>query len=174
MSLINDALKRASQSDKDRQPQAETQGRLKAVDDSGPSYLRLALLAGILIALAFACLFFWRWWQARQLLAPPKRAPVVAVAPQPAPPPGVVESDTQPSASTSAPAPSSPAKPAEEAWPADLKVMGIIFNPKNPLALINGETVGVGGMIDGIRITKIDRDQVTVQWKQQVKVLVLK
>ena len=40
--------------------------------------------------------------------------------------------------------------------------------------MINGKTVGVGDEIEGIRITKIERDQVSVEWNGQVKVLVMK
>jgi hypothetical protein len=39
--------------------------------------------------------------------------------------------------------------------------------------LINGKTLGVGDEIDGIRVTKIESDRVTVEWNGQVKELVM-
>jgi hypothetical protein len=51
--------------------------------------------------------------------------------------------------------------------------MGIFFSKTNPMALINGKTLGVGESIDGIRVTKIERERVSVQWKGQVKVLIM-
>ena len=60
----------------------------------------------------------------------------------------------------------------KDLWPADLKLMAIFFRQTNPLALINGKTLGVGDLIDGIRVTKIERERVSVEWNGQVKELV--
>jgi hypothetical protein len=170
MSQVNDALKRAGNSGKNRPPPPETQGRLKSVSSSGPS--PLALLAGVILALALAGWFFWHWWKAKQSSASGNRAPVSVVAPAPPPPPGVEDPVSRTSAS--APGSPSPGRTVEEAWPADLKLMGIIFSKTRPMALINGETVGVGEFIGGIRIAKIEPDRVSVEWHGQAKDLVLK
>jgi cytoskeletal protein RodZ len=172
MSQVNDALKRAGNADRNRPRQPETQGRLKSSDDSGPSFLRLVLMAVVLLALAFAALFFWRWWLATHQSAHPKKAPVAAGAPRPPPPPGVAETEAPASTDTAASS-SSSADSAETAWPTDLKLMGIVFNQRNSIALINGQTLAVGDVIDGIRITKIERDRVSLEWNKQVKVLTL-
>jgi type II secretory pathway component PulC len=172
MSQVHDALKRASGSDGKRPRQPDTQGRLKSVDDSGPSYLRIALVLGVILALALASLFFWRWWLATHPAAHVRGSTVVAGSPKPPPPPGVDETDA---ASSTAQGSSDSSRPAaaEEAWPVDLKLAGIIFNQKNSIALINGHTITVGDRIDGVRVTKIERDRVSLEWNGHVKVLVL-
>jgi hypothetical protein len=170
MSQVHDALKRASGSDGNRPRQPDTQGRLKSVDDSGPSYLKLALVVGVILALALATLFFWRWWLATHPAARAKGSTVVAGSPKPPPPPGVEETDAP---SSTAEGSSGSSTAAEEAWPADLKLTGIIFNQKNSIALINGHTIAVGDRINGVRVTKIERDRVSLEWNGHVKVLVL-
>ena len=51
--------------------------------------------------------------------------------------------------------------------------MGIFFNKINPRALINGKTVVVGDEIEGIHVTKIELNQVTVEWNGLVKELTI-
>jgi hypothetical protein len=172
MSQVHDALKRASGSDGNRPRQPDTPGRLKSSNDSGPSFLGLAMLAGILLALAFGCLFFWRWWLATHPHVPVKKAPVAITAPRPPPPPGVNETDAPASTDTTTSA-TGPDETAAAEWPAELKLAGIIFNQRNSIALINGQTLTVGDRIDGIRVTKIERDRVSLEWNGHAKVLVL-
>ena len=52
--------------------------------------------------------------------------------------------------------------------------MGIFYREINPKALISGKTVSVGDDIDGIRITKIESDRVTLEWKGKVKEIKVK
>jgi hypothetical protein len=52
-----------------------------------------------------------------------------------------------------------------------LKLRGIFIRKTNPLALINGRTVGEGDLVRGIRVTKIESDRVTVEWNGKVKEL---
>jgi hypothetical protein len=163
MSQVHDALKRAGGSDKNRPRPPDTQGRLKQVGDPGGSSLGLWVVA--VLALSLAGWFFWHWWSARHAAAPGKKAPVAAAALNSAPAPEVNATDAPPSV---------PASRADAAWPADLKLMGIISSTTNPMALINGQTVGVGDAIEGIRITKIDRDKVVVEWNGQEKELRMK
>jgi hypothetical protein len=171
MSQVGDALKRASEADRNRPRQPDTQGRLKpAADSGGPS---LAVWAVLLLALALAGWFSWKWWKGNYPSASGKTAPFGAVAPKPGSSTGVDEADAT-SSSRAGSAPSRPATAAEVAWPSDLKLSGIIFSKTNPLALINGQPVGVGELIDGVRVTKITRDRVSVQWKGQVKELMIK
>jgi hypothetical protein len=185
MSLINDALKRASQSDRNRPRQAAPVAPLRPAADQKLFPLALALAAGIVLALTAAGWLFWQWWHASHPSAFAKAASIAAIAPKPEPPPAVTEMTPAPSLPTPDPAgmtaPASvvvavapPVKPVEGAWPGELKLMAIFFSKSNPLAMINGKTVGVGELIDGIRIAKIERDQVSVEWNGQVKVLVMK
>jgi hypothetical protein len=192
MSLLNDALKRASQSDRSRARPAPARVFLEPVADRRGQSLALALGAGSVLALGLAGWFFWQLWAASHPPAPAHVEPLAAVAPIPAPapviraeippPPTVAVSPPQVDAPipapapvpTPAPAPPAPAKPVEPAWPATLKLTGIFFRETNPLALISGKTVGVGDEIDGIRVTKIENDRVTVEWNGKVKELKVK
>jgi hypothetical protein len=179
MSLINDALKRASQSDRNRARPAEPRAPMEPPANRPGQFLPVALGAGIVLALGLAGWFFSQWWNTSHAPAPVKVETVVAVAPKPAPapvaqatvPPPVVAAPMP--VATPAPAPAPPAKPAEEAWPVNLKVMGIFFSQTNPKAIINGKTVGVGDEISGIRVSKIGPDRVTVEWHGKVKELVI-
>jgi hypothetical protein len=163
MSQVHDALQRAGGSDKNRPRQPEVQGRLKSAGDGEGSSLGLWVV--VVLVLGGAGWFFWHWWSARHQPPTAKKAPIVAAAPNPAPAPDVNATDA---------APSAPATQADAAWPAELKLMGIIASATNPMALINGQTVGVGDVIEGIRVTKIDRDKVVLEWNGQVKELRMK
>jgi hypothetical protein len=177
MSLINDALKRASQRDKSHPRQTETHASMKPAAEERSSSPALALGAGVVLALVLAGWFFWQWWNTSHPPASAKVEHVAAIAPKPAPAPVVQEiipplsAPAPTSTPAPAPAPAPPAKAVEQTWPADLKLMAIFFRQTNPLALINGKTLGVGDLIDGIRVTKIERDRVSVEWNGQVKEL---
>jgi hypothetical protein len=79
-----------------------------------------------------------------------------------------MSSQPQP-ASESAPEPVAPAAPASDATPkpqgpADvLKIEGIIWTPENPLAIINGETVSVGGAVKNYRVAAITKTTIEVE-----------
>jgi hypothetical protein len=172
MSLINEALKRASQSDRNRPRPAETRARMESVADPREPSLSLALWGGIVLALGLAGWLFWHLWNTGHPAAPAAVQPVAAAAPEPAPA-QVVSQTVPPPVAAPPPAPAPAATPAEQAWPADLKVMGIFFSKSNPRALISGRTVGPGDQIDGIRVTGIATDRVWVEWNGQVKELMM-
>ncbi|HEY3864081.1 MAG TPA: hypothetical protein VGO59_19605 [Verrucomicrobiae bacterium] len=190
MSLINDALKRASQSDRNRQRETVRKHAPMepAATPPAPSSSMLAAIC-VIVALALAAFFFWQWWGARRpvapvkletaaaprpvvrLAAPPRSAPAPAAANAQAavmPPPAIAPA---PAIETALASPAKPVPPPP--WPVELKLMGIFFNQANPQALINARTVSVGDEIDGIRVTRIARDQVTVGWNGQSKQLTL-
>jgi hypothetical protein len=169
MSLINDALKRASQSDRNRPRPPEKYAPLEPAPSRRSPSIFPALAAGVVLALALAAWFFWQWWNATLSPAPQIVAHVAAAPFRPDPAPAPVAREAVPP--PPAPEPAPPAKPVPAAWPADLKMMGIFFSKTHPRALINDRTVGVGDEIDGIRVTKIENDRVTVEWNGQVKEL---
>jgi hypothetical protein len=179
MSQINDALKRASNADRERPHQVETCATMEPVVDRRGPFFAFLLGIGFVLALGLAGWFFWQGWNANHSPAPVKIEPVATVAPKSAlvpvvrvaPPP--VATPPLPQV-TAPPAPALPAKPVEPAWPADLKVMGIFFRETNSRALISGKTVGVGDEINGIRVTGIENDRVTVEWNGRVKKLTMK
>jgi hypothetical protein len=191
MSLLNDALKRASQSDRSRQFPAPARVPVEPLVEQRGKSLALALGAGSVVTLGLALWFFWQLWATRHPPALAKVGAVAVVAPDPAPVPVIrVEMPPPPAMAASlppvaaptpvpapaptpapAPAPAAPARPVEPAWPADLKLRGIFIRKTNPLALINGRTVGEGDLVRGIRVTKIESDRVTVEWNGKVKEL---
>lgn len=189
MSLINDALKRASQSDRNRPRQPETRAAMQPVVEPRGRSLLIAGWLVVVVVVGLASWFLAQWWYPSQ---PPAHEMVeshAAVAPKPAPAPAAHEAMPPPvktpppqaaapapvpaPAPVVAPAPAPPpsAKPVVEAWPVELKLMGIFFSKTNPRALINGKTLSEGDEINGIRVTKIEHDQVTVEWRGQVKEL---
>jgi len=176
MSLINDALKRASQSDRNRPRPDATHAPMKPVAGGRGWSLPLALGVGVAVALALAGWSFLQWWKTGHSNAPVTME-AAAVAPKPAPvareaiPPPQPQPAPAPVIAPPAPAPAPPAIPVEPPWPAKLKLMGIFFNTTSPYALINGKTVAPGDKIAGIRVTTIESDRVTVEWNGQVKEL---
>jgi len=43
------------------------------------------------------------------------------------------------------------------------KLSGIVFNDFNPLAIINGKSIGVGDIIEGAKVLKIERKRVVIE-----------
>jgi hypothetical protein len=76
----------------------------------------------------------------------------------------------------------SPAVAAQEPAPAstvnkelpDLKLQGIFYRMGNPSVLINGRTLGIGDSIEGVRIFKIERQSIIVEYAGQRRVIVLR
>lgn len=104
--------------------------------------------------------------------AEPKVEPVASTPPAP---PQVVQ--TSPAATVAQapvvtePAPV-PAAPVGPQFP-ELKLQGITFHPSNPFALINGKTVSVGQKVSGARVTRIERESVTLEWNGETRQLEL-
>jgi hypothetical protein len=178
MSLINDALKRASQSDRNRPSQAALPRPMQPVDTARASRFLWVLPVIVAVALVLAGWFFWKWWEASHpaVAADPAPVPVanavVAATPPPAtpvpPPPAPVAA---PPAKAPEPIPTAPI--AEPAWPMELTLKGIFYNKTSPRALINGKTVGPGESIGGVLVARIETDRVVVEWNGRSKELLL-
>jgi len=163
MSLINDALKRA----RDSQPAnpAPPAAGLPPLAPAGPvrpggAGWVLALAA--ILFLAAAGLFIG------QALFKHRNPPVALaetspVAPNPAPAPAGPVSAPPAAGSNSAPETAvepSPAAPAANPPPTAgaeqlPKVQGIIFNTAHPLAIVSGQTVGVGDRVGALQVKEI-------------------
>ncbi len=60
--------------------------------------------------------------------------------------------------------PPEPPKPKKLDIPG-LKVTGIIYDTPHPQAIINGKVVGVGGIVDGVSILKIQKGRVEARYE---------
>jgi hypothetical protein len=193
MSLINDALKRARESDKNRPSVPPPMRPLQPVEGASGGQLAWILPLIVAIVLALSGWFFWKWHQAshhvvvakpapalsaKATVAPaPARAVVSAPARDPAPAPPPVASPRvvprpAPVAAPPAQPPPEPALAAPEVqapWPTPLTLQAIIYSKTHPMALINGKSVGPGDTVAGVVVAKIERASVTLQWKGQSK-----
>jgi len=194
MSLINDALRRASQTEKERPRRTATAIGMEPTPvarSSRPVILAsVGLVVLLLTALTLAGWFFWQWWHARNnigdavvtaTVAPPVAPRIVPPPPAPKPVP-VAAAAPAPVAVVPAtpvvvpPVTAPPALPniasySPTPWPVDLKLGGIFFNKANPEALINGNICKVGDDIQGVAVKKIEQDKVTVEWNGRTRVL---
>jgi hypothetical protein len=179
MSMINDALKRASQSDKNRPAQAALPQPMQHV--SGERETRFSwILAAIVVAvlgIGLAGWVFWKWWEGNQpavVAASVQPVPTVVAAPPP-PPPSPLPTPLTPAVvvAPAAPAAVPVAAPVKPSWPIALTVKAIFYNKTSPHALVNGRTVEAGDTIQGVLITGIEADRVLVSWNGEGKELLL-
>lgn len=190
MSLINDALKRASQSDKGQLRESSTRAPMQAVETtSRGSKLPIILLVFAALLLMAAGFYIWRGGKEKPVTVASSKPVEVKKAASPAPVSAPAVESTPPQkvvpVQTPAPAPQAPVAPVavqqapptqtnapavSEAIPfPDLRVKAIIYRSKDPLAIINGRTVGIGNTIEGARIIKIQRQAVVFEFYGQVR-----
>jgi hypothetical protein len=157
MSQINDALKRAKDMQTKNTPSSvpPMQPVESPAGQHGANWiwpvaiiLLLLLFAGLFIAISAGS------HAGKKIVAEPLPAPVVqaAAAPAPAPAPPVTEA-----LKSTAP------KPA--------RLQGIVYDPVHPYAIVSGKTVFVGDSVDGMRVTAISRDSVTLTGNGQTSKL---
>jgi hypothetical protein len=182
MSLINDALKRASQSEKRRARDPIPPAPMQPAGESRHSSLPLAIGAAVVVLLTVAGWLVFRSFASRGNAAPPPSpiaakpaapAPPLEVEPTPAPVPAAAvvtapPANTNPPAAPAAPMVAPPPPPPP--FP-DLKLQGIFYSRANPKIIINGQTRGENDQIGDVRIVKIAPTKVTVEWNGQTKEL---
>jgi hypothetical protein len=153
MSLINDALKRAKELQRQNPPSgAPPLPPVEPPARGGAGWL-LALAA--ILFLAAACLFIGVARFKRP--APPVE---ITKAPEISPPPAEFVSVSMSNALPAMPDTNPPpAAPAEQ----PPKVQGIIFNPAHPLAIVNGKTVNVGDHVGNFQVKQILKGSVVFQ-----------
>jgi hypothetical protein len=180
MSLLNDALKRASQSQQGHDTvritlrPAEPAPKLHVGKGSALSVLVMLLIVGAGVFIAVALLFFGtRGKIAPQVtttttttatLPPPTR--IVAAAPRPVSPPARTKMVSRPARTktvavashASAPAPVQALAPVPMSA---LKLQGITYYNGKWQAIINGATVYVGDNVDGFRVAQISQNHVS-------------
>jgi hypothetical protein len=170
MSLINDALKRARQSQQVNIPGGPP---LRPVEPNPGGGMGWILLAVILLLVAAS--FFIGMSLSKRKPAPSATAPEISPTQQitsvtadaisgvpisaPAPasnaPPTVSINNQTAAISNSIPEPPPPPPPP--------KLQGIFFTPPNPSAIVNGKTVNVGDSVGDFTVKEISRNAVTLE-----------
>ena len=164
MSLINDALKQASQSRPQNPPAAPPLlAPIESAAPGGRSWLTPVL---IILLLAAAGIFIG--------LSRSKHAPPVASAPPiiatqqvaavagPVVPPAVT--NAPPATNIVAVVPTRPPEP---------KLQGFLYDATRPCAIVSGKTVFVGDQVAEFRVAAISHDDVTLQSGTETNVLSL-
>ena len=202
MSLINDALKQASQHQKQNRPPPSPLQMRDADESPRRSYTPPAILfAVLLVVLALGGVLVGYALQkrsaeqvvvnARHENPPPQpESPAAPETVAPATPanrettlvwatnhPAYVASPA-PTPGVTPPAPPVPetnvvAAPVEPPPPVGPKLQGISYNPSRPSAVVNGRTVYAGDKVAEFRVTQISPDTVTLVSDAETKVLSL-
>jgi hypothetical protein len=200
MSLINDALKRAKQSQAPQTPPPEAHLHFRPVETEAVIRRGFGLLLPVTLALIALLGLFFVWELAHKpgATSPQPELVVRAVSLPPAPalpvqpPPPIVSeaapatpatSQAPPAASTPDPAETAPATPPEVTTvaddppappkPAPLRLQGIVFDPARPSAMISGKTLFVGDKVGEFRVGAISQDSATLFKDGQTNVLEL-
>jgi len=184
MSLINDALKRASEAQQQAPPPSSPGPQFRPVEP-GPRLSRFGLLlpfagaAAALLGLFFA-------WEVLQKNDSPRTveakmqaavgAAGVPTAPQRPPPeparPSATQTTSEPVAQKE-PAVTPPAVKEAPPKPAPLKLQAIVFNPARPSAIVSGRTLFIGDRIGELRVVAITQENIKLVGAGQTNVLSL-
>ena len=194
MSLINDALKRATQT----QPPGSTPPAIlkEPMRPAGPvpcaPGLPVYFVPVLLFVISGACFFLWKGWETTNQNQVASNA-IVAKAREPVAPPEIamdeniaipanrvfsVEDDPDPALAVVTPAVpeatstvpvEEPPKPPAPVW----KLQGIFYRPANPSAVVNNKTVFLGDLVGNSRVKAIDRQSVTLERDGETHVLTL-
>jgi hypothetical protein len=168
MSLVNDALKRAKQTQQENPPPVPPL-EFRPVEpanegQSGSPLLVVGAVLGLIVVVTVGGLLIWA--VGRQPEASLHAAARSVVEPVPAAVPSTPEALPEPVNTNSHPEVVEPPKP-------ELKLQAILFNPRNPSALVNGRTVYVGDRVSGARVTAITPKAVTLTSETFTNVLSL-
>jgi hypothetical protein len=200
MSLINDALKRATEAQPAGKPTPEMETTMKPVVQPRTVGLPVYFTPVLLFIISGACWFLIKGWDVRrQSIASATAIPVQAREAEETPhiPAGegaelpIPENrhfalNDRPSSSvplnggarTIAAGLSAESVPggsaADEAQPATFKLQGIFYRPAKPSAVVNAQTVFVGDRIANAKVKAIDQQSVTLEVAGETKVLTLR
>jgi hypothetical protein len=201
MSLINDALKRASQAEKDRRrSEAGQPPAMQPAPD--PHRSVVPVLVGVWVFFILLIIAGWLLWREIPQRENPARVPAAvstsdgratllrsqgaAGLPDPASTnapgsagaspyratPQLTEGSTDVSGGAAAPPYQAPPAPPPPPFP-ELKVQSIFFSRNNPRASINGQIRAENDLIGEVRVVTISSNKVTVEWKGQSRDLIL-
>jgi hypothetical protein len=172
MSLINDALKRAKQTQSAPPPPLSPLPPAENKSSGGTKWILLLLI----LLLVIAASFFIGIAMSRHLMMKadfamsPTEIPMAAPAATPIPPPNVEpvsNSVPEPKAVPVPITPVVPPPPANMNLPgtnavAAFKIQGIVYDLKKPWAIISGKTVFVGDRVNGFQVKTISKNTVTL------------
>ena len=164
MSLINDALKRARESQRNNPPSGAPP--LPPVEASARGGTGWILVAAVVLFLAAICLFIGPVLFGHKvpptvtaktpgMIAPPPAESAPSAAPAPLAV-TVTDASPAPAANTNPP----PAAVAAEQLP---KLQGVIFNAARPVAIVNGKAVNVGDRVGDFQVKQITENSIIIQ-----------
>jgi hypothetical protein len=169
MSLINDALKRARQSQRNDPPSGAPP--LPPIEPPARGGTGWILVVAAVLFLAAACLFVGSTVFGHK--SPPvaaAKSPVISALPRtettPAPAPPRADAAPAPQSVTSALPPPviHPNPPTAAVMDPLPKLQGIIFSATHPLAIVNGKTVSVGDQVGDFLVKQILKTSVVFQY----------
>lgn len=185
MSLINDALKRAKQSQQENPPSTpplEFRAAEAPPHRGGRTTLLMVGLAVVIFAIVgLSGLLVWYVTQSKSEslpvaariadapIAPLETAipTVPSLTPAPEPIPAYIERPDEPNTN------GVPVAVIEPTVPPAVKLQGIFFNPQNPSAVVNGKTLYLGDRVSGFRVMGISPVAVTLVSASETNVLSL-
>jgi hypothetical protein len=156
MSLINDALKRAKESQRSNPPSGARP--LPPVESTARGGTGWILAVAAVLFLAAVGLFFGPtlFGHKASTVAAAKTAKTAETPPTPAEPVSAPVTNTVPAT----PATSPPPAVSMEQLP---RLQGVIFSATRPLAIVDGKTVNVGDRVGDFQVKQILKDSVVFQ-----------
>jgi hypothetical protein len=165
MSLINDALKRASQSDKSNQREPTLSELMQPVRRPRRKPFPVGIVVCVVLLLATSGWLIYRYFAPGTTVHP--HTAVTPAVPAPAPkvePPPIAAPVPAPVIVSAHAAKTNPPPPFPE-----LKLQGIFFTRVDPKVILNGQTCGENEKIGEVRVVKIYANKVTLEWQRQTK-----
>jgi hypothetical protein len=162
MSLINDALKKASQTPAPASPAEIKEPLQLATHKPAPRWPMFVVPPLVAVVFAAGTMLVFRGWQGHRTTVSASERDVeqTNVAAVLAPPPAPVTNFV----AEAAPAPTFPT----------LKLQGIFWRPSRPSAVINGKSLFIGEKVERATVKAIDEESVTVTWNGEERVLTLR
>ena len=182
MSLINDALKRATQAQPATKPTPEMDTTMKPASPPRTVGLPVYFMPVLLFIISGACFFLVKGWDARRPSRTTASPLPVQARELPSLPPGEGAELPIPKnrqfALNDAPTPGAgtPVEPATSTagtMTEGFRLQGIFYRPNNPSAVVNSRTVIVGDRIGNAQVKAIDQRSVTLDCAGEIKVLTL-
>ena len=191
MSLINDALKRATQAQTPKTPAADGDSSMQPAESHGSVGLPVYFMPVLLFVVAGAGFFIVQGWDARRQAGVYPQAVSIhareatpastAAAPDPAAL-AAKERSAEPTPAnrqfsiteTLTTLPVGAAAVDDADIPPPLRLQGIFYRPSRPSAVVNSQTVYIGDSVGGGTVKAIGRESVTLVVHGETKVLTLR